>query len=89
MGFWDGLGCFGVGGFVLIGLWCGLECSYKVWVFPLLVVVSGGGFGYSFFFGGGWILGGRFVGVFNFRVLLTHGDVRLDHVYGLLGCGLF
>ena len=36
--------CFVWGGrFVLIGLWCGLECSYKVWVFPLLVVVSGVG----------------------------------------------
>ena len=86
------MGCFVRGGwFVLIGLifWCGLECSYKVWVFPLLVVVSGVGFGYSFFFGVVWILGVRFVGVFKLVVLLTHGDVGLDHVYGLLGCGLF
>ena len=48
------MGCFLLWGgwFVLIGLnflvWGG--CSYKVWVFPLLVV-SGVGFGYSFFFG--------------------------------------
>lgn len=40
------------------------------------------------------ILGVRLLGVFKVYVLglvvlLTHGDVGLGHVYGLLGCGLF
>ena len=29
------------------------------------------------------------LGCLTLVVLLTHGDVGLDHVYGLLGCGLF
>ena len=41
-------------------------------------------------YGGGLcILGGRLLGCLTLVVLLTHGDVGLDHVYGLLGCGLF
>lgn len=88
------MGCFALGWVVCINR---AEFSGVVWSvlvglgLPLLVVVSGVGVGYSFFFGVVWmcILGVRFVGVFKLVVLLTHGDVGLFRVYELLGCGLF
>ena len=50
------------------------------------------GWGWLFFLlwcGGLCILGVRLLGCLTLVVLLTHGDVGLDHVYGLLGYGLF
>ena len=72
------------------GLYCRLECSCR----SGSSFAGGGewGWGWLFFllWGGGLcILGVRFVGVFKLVVLLTHGDVGLDHVYELLGCWLF
>ena len=81
--------CFVWGGwFVLIGLWCGLECSCRSGS-----SFAGGGewcwFGYcsSLVWCGFWVF--DLLGVFKLVVLLTHGDVGLDHVYGFLGVGYF
>lgn len=83
--------CFVRGGwFVLIGLNF-LVCYESVLIRSgsSLMVVGGVGLVILSSLMVVWILGVRLLGCLTLVVLLTHGDVGLDHVYGLLGCGLF